>query len=202
MKKKIKIGLVGENPSDTKAIENLLQDNYPEVAFIHLLKGTITGNMLDNMMMLKALRIEVEDHKPHIVLFIRDLDGLKSDIDFAEKYEKRQNFYSKGKRMVNFHKEIRTEDSLFLLNVYELEALILADIATCNAHFGTKISLDKAAMEYEKPKEFLQQHGKYQVGEVAVFRKLRLNIVQENCAYFQDFLQKWNKTLAVHLKEK
>lgn len=201
MKKNIKVGLVGENPSDTQAIENLLSKDYTEVKFIHLLKGAITGSMLDNMMMLKALRIEVESHKPDIVLFIRDLDGLKSDKDFAEKNEKRQNFYTKGKRMVNFQKEIREEDSLFLLNIYELEALILADIGNCNAYFGKNLALDKPAMEYEQPKEWLKINCKYHVGEIStIFAALNAKNIQANCEYFDAFLQKWEKYLAFHLK--
>lgn len=201
MKNKIKIGLVGENPLDTQAIENLLSSVYTEVEFVHLLYGIITGSMLDNAAMLKRLRRETEVHRPHIVLFIRDLDGLKSDADFAEKYEKRQSFYLKGKQMVNFRKEIKDEDSLFLLNICELEALILADIDVCNEYFGTKIVINKAAMEHEKPKEFLQSHCNYkETDSPAIFRKLRLNILKTQCDYFQDFMRKWDKTLAFHLK--
>lgn len=199
MKNSIKVGLVGENPSDTQAIENLLSNVYTEVEFVHLLYGIITGSMLDNAAMLRRLRRETEVYRPHIVLFIRDLDGLKSDTDFAEKYEKRQSFYTKGKRMVNFRKEIKDEDSLFLLNIYELEALILADIEVCNEYFGTKMLINKAAMEHEKPKEFLQSHCKYKEADSPdIFRKLRLSVLKTQCNYFQDFMSKWDKTLAFH----
>jgi len=195
----IKIGLVGENPSDTKAIENLLSQSQTQVTFVHLLGGILTGSMLDNEKMLKRLRREVEDQRPHIVLFIRDLDALKSSQNYKEKYQKRQEFYSKGKRMINFRKEIQEEDSLFLLNIYEIEALILADIETCNAHYKAEILVENDVMQIENPKEFLQKYCAYkEVDCPEIFGKLRLDILKENCTYFEEFMQKWEKWLQFH----
>jgi hypothetical protein len=195
----IKVGLVGENPSDTKAIENLLSQSQTEVTFVHLLYGIITGSMLDNDKMIKRLRREVEDQKPHIVLFIRDLDALKSSKNFEEKHRKRQEFYTKSKRMINFRKEIQEEDSLFLLNIYEIEALILADIEACNAHYKAEILRENDVMEIENPKEFLQKHCAYKEADCPeIFKALRIDILQQHCAYFYEFMQKWDKCLVYH----
>jgi hypothetical protein len=66
----MKIGLVGEAPSDTTAIQNLLNRQYPDFDFVTLL-DRIHGSMLDNKKAInRLLRIEYEDQQPDIIIFI------------------------------------------------------------------------------------------------------------------------------------
>ena len=69
---------------------------------------------------------------PDIVIFIRDLDGLETDTDFKEKKAKRQEYFTKSKSVVD-------KKALYLLNIYEIEALILADIEAFNAFYKSHI---------------------------------------------------------------
>jgi Domain of unknown function (DUF4276) len=199
----IRVGLVGENPSDTTAIENLLAKENENVSFFPLLSGIMNGSMLDSQVMITMLRREVESEQPDIILFIRDVDAIKSDKDYAEKFEKRQAFYSKCKRVINQRKQLLPEDSLFLLNIYELEALILADIEMCIEYYNTPIELKNLPMQQPDPKDFLKEACKYKESDSPdIFKKLRISIVKENCPYFDEFMEKWNKAILFHQNEK
>lgn len=197
----IKIGLVGENPSDTKAIENLLSKEQKEFTFVHLLYGIITGDMLESPIIKNLLRVEIEDQEPDIVVFIRDLDRLKSDKDYKKKLQERKSFYTKMKRVINRRKRIHQKDSLFLLNIYTIEALILSDISVCNQYLNANIALDKPPMEVEKPIELLRKYSYKEADCPEIFKALRIDILQQHCAYFDEFMQKWEKWLAFHLKK-
>jgi hypothetical protein len=70
----MKIGLVGEDPNDTKSIENLLVRQYPQLNFVTLLYR-VNGSMLDNNKAINSIRREFEIQKPDLVIFIRDLDS-------------------------------------------------------------------------------------------------------------------------------
>lgn len=194
----IKIGLVGENPSDTKAIENLLSKEQKQLTFVHLLYGITTGDMLESPSMKNLLRVEIEEHEPDIVLFIRDLDRLKSDKDYKKKLQERKSFYTKMKRVINRRKRIHQKDSLFLLNIYTIEALILSDISVCNKYLNANIELDKPAMEVEKPIELLRKYAYKEHECPKIFAELRIEVLQQNCAYFDEFMQKWEKWLEFH----
>lgn len=77
----IKVGLVGEDPNDTSAIKNLLDQKYKNrVKFIPLLKR-INGYQLDNNKIKNSLSVEFEDRKCKFVLYVRDLDAYKSQTD-------------------------------------------------------------------------------------------------------------------------
>ena len=71
-----KIGLIGEDPNDTIAIQNLLQKRHAEALQFKQLIRNKRGHQLDNERTSNALKIEFEDYKPHFVLFIRDADGI------------------------------------------------------------------------------------------------------------------------------
>lgn len=126
----MKIGLVGEAPFDTTAIQNLLSRSYQDLDFVTLL-NRINGSMLDNKKAIRRLlRTEYEDHKPDVILFIRDLDSLNND---GEAKRIRQEIFSYSNHIVD-------GIGIHLLNIFELEALILADIATFNSYYGVSLS--------------------------------------------------------------
>jgi hypothetical protein len=94
----MKIGLLGEAPNDTTAIQNLLSKKYPELDFVALL-DRIHGSMLDNKKAInRLLRIEYEEQSPDIIIFIRDLDSLEND---RSARRKRQEIFSYSNHIVD-----------------------------------------------------------------------------------------------------
>src|SRR5580698_7375227 len=94
----MKIGLVGEAPNDTTAIQNLLSRQYQDLNFVTLL-DRIHGSMLDNKKAInRLLRIEYEVQVPDMVIFIRDLDALEND---KEAKRKRQEIFSYSNSIVD-----------------------------------------------------------------------------------------------------
>jgi Domain of unknown function (DUF4276) len=183
MKTKPKIGLVGEDPNDTDSIINLLSGKYPNTFQFKKLIKLIRGSQLDNARTHASLKIEFDDYKPDYVLFIRDADGLPSEQD---KLDKIKSWFNKLNGSVN-------KKGILLINIYELEALILADIGTFNKLYKTSIKYAKSCMHQEKPKEFLIQKTSknnkvYSESHCpGIFEHLSYDVLVANCAYFKEF---------------
>ncbi len=189
----MKIGLVGEAPNDTAAIQNLLGRKYSDIDFVTLL-DRINGSMLDNRKRIsRVLRIEYEEQKPDLVIFIRDLDSLEGD---KKAKRKRQEIFSYSNRIVD-------KSGISLLNIFELEALLLADITTINTYYGTAIPTFADPMSVDMPKEVLANATRhsgnvYQESHAAVlFGLLDFDTVKKNCRYFSRFINKLEKAIAI-----
>ena len=184
----MKIGLVGEAPSDTNAIKNLLSKKYPLGIYEYVaMLERINGSMLDNQKTKRLLRIEFENQKPDILIFIRDLDGtINKNTALAD----RKTFFRDFNRVVN-------KKGVLLLNIFEIEALLLADIQTFNTYFNSNIEYLEDPMEKENPKEFLKDNcKKYDESfNPEVFALLDFDIVYNNCKYFKGFIKRFEKKL-------
>jgi hypothetical protein len=179
-----KIGLIGEDPNDTDAIKNLLLKKFPsKFQFVQLIKNK-KGYQLDNERVSQSLKIEYIDKKPNHIIFIRDVDGLKSEKD---KINKVTNWFNKLNPIVE-------NKGILLSNIYELEALILADIQTFNKLYQTKIKAQGDVTYKKEPKEFLmnktsKKKKKYCESHCPeIFNELVFDIVVSNCKYFKDFV--------------
>ncbi|CAI9678616.1 DUF4276 family protein [Elizabethkingia anophelis] len=186
----MKIGLVGEAPLDTLSIMRLMLKKYSNLTFVELLKNKITGASLENQKTKTELRIECLTHKPDIVIFIRDLDGLWTKA-YRHQILKRKNYYNDFKGCTLIKKTV------FLLNIWELETLILSDIAAFNKFYGCNAQFNDNPMFIKEPKEFLSKlHSKYsnshnsKILEHADFESIYLN-----CDYFKVFIEKFEKLL-------
>lgn len=180
-----KIGLIGEDPNDTNAIKNLLERKYPKnIKFQQLLKN-IRGHQLDNARVSKSLEIEYKEYKPNFVIFIRDADCISTE---QAKIQKVHDWFSKLNISVN-------NTGILLMNVFELEALILADIATFNKLYRTTIKYSGNVMFQMDPKKFLKEktyknHKKYSESDCPnIFKQLDFDIVLNNCTYFKAFYE-------------
>lgn len=178
-----KIGLIGEDPSDTAAIRNLLLKKY-DYDFIPLLKNQ-TGDNLETAKTKRMLSVELERRKLDLLIFIRDLDALESD---EVQISKRYDWFNRFKSYFN-------GPSVFLLNIYELEALILSDIASFNNAYKTAINFRGNPMMQKEPKEFLisrtdKLRRKYRESDAPeLFRQLDIDIILKKCRYFREFIQ-------------
>ena len=94
---------------------------------------------------------------------------------------------------------------LFLLNIYELEALILADVEAFNQLYGTSISFSGDPMRRKEPKEYLQRKIKavkkskkyyHESDAPEIFSALDITQLLKNCRYFKAFFAEWKKKTA------
>jgi hypothetical protein len=136
--------------------------------------------------MQKLLEAEIENN-PNIsaIIFVRDLDSDENDKPATQK-------------RLNWFEELRKPlplKTLLLLNVYELEALILADIETFNRLFSTSIKFKGDPMAQKDPKEFLEHQTrrskrKFTVSEnPEIFKHLNFEQVKQKCRYFKEFIR-------------
>lgn len=187
-----RIGLVGEDPNDTRSIKNLLLKKYKSKVHFFQLAKNIRGHQLDNPKIKRSLPIEFKNNKCHFIIYIRDLDGFKSE---TSKVEQKYNWF-KG-----LDAEINNE-GVFLLNIWELEALILADIKTFNDLYKVSFAFKANPMFQKDPKEKLMEvtsNGKREYKEShcpEIFEKLDFDTVKDNCKYFEDFLEEVDEKLS------
>ncbi len=148
----MRIGLYGESSNDVLAIANLLSKAFPSITFIDLLRGKKEESIADNVHKTSRIingRINIKQGFDALVL-IRDLDAPATMNDKIKDKTIWFDFINKATGNI----------SLFLLNIEELEALILADIETFNKDYHTKIKFKGNPISQRDPKEFLINHTK------------------------------------------
>ncbi len=178
-----RIGLVGEDPNDTASIKNLLAQKFGQQVFFKPLLKNIRGHQLDNNSTERSLKAELLNEDFDTIIFIRDIDGLQSEnlkVNKVAKWFAKLNAASGS-------------IGVLLKNIYELEALIFADIETFNNLYKTKIRDDRNIHFIKDPKEVLKEKtrkGKKQYKESdcpELFKKLRYDVVKANSTMFSDF---------------
>lgn len=182
---------MGESPNDTMAIEALLKQGYGQRADFFTLLRNINGDMLEDAKTFRNLRKEYELERPNLVVVIRDLDGLETK---GAKWRQRQAYFRK------VHKTVE-QKSLPLLNIYEIEALICADMAAFNKEYKCACPSPADPMAIEDPKQWLMnvtEPGKrrYTVGNCAkLLAAVTYDTVLTNCRYFASFDAKFQQRL-------
>lgn len=140
----------------------------------------IRGDNLENKKTKHRLRKNYEREKPDWIIFIRDLDGLEHETD---KIEQRKRYFSNFNSVVD-------KKGVFLLNIYEIEALLLADIAGFNRFYKVSISFTGNPMQVIQPKEFLASKSNYKQSDTPfIFDQLNFDTVYKRCSYFKDFIE-------------
>ena len=190
----IKIGLLGEDPNDTSSIKNLLSKKYKGKVQFYPLANRITGYQLDNPKIKKSLPIEFNDKGCSFVVYIRDLDGFKTD---KSKINARLKWFRELDKSVN-------SKGILCLNIWELESLIFADIAAFNKIYGISHKYSGDPMSLKEPKEELKRitfknKKRYKESDCPeIFEKLDFDIVQKRCAIFKEFISDFNERINSH----
>ena len=188
----IRVGLVGEDPSDTSSIKNLLEKRYKRKVQFHPLTKTGTGYDLDSYKTKKSIPIEFEERKCQFIIFIRDLDAFQSQ---KLKLQKRIKWFKDLDALIN-------NKGILLLNIWELEALILADIGTFNKAYSINYKFNGNPMLQKEPKELLKRitsKSQKQFKEShcpGLFKLLDIDTIEKNCGCFKDFIEEFNKKIA------
>lgn len=187
----IKIGLVGEDPNDTVSIQSLLNKKYKDKVQFHTLLKRINGYQLDNPKSKRNVAFEFKESKCNFILYIRDSDGIKSE---SKKIQQKINWFLDIDKSAN-------GKGVLLLNIWELEAMILADIGTFNKLYKTNIKFTKDPMMQSDPKGFLMQktannYKKYQESHCPeIFKELNFDIVKKKCEYFREFVSQFEEKI-------
>lgn len=184
----IKIGMVGEAPNDTNAIRNLLSKKYSygEYEYIPLL-DRINGSQLDSQKTKRLLRIEYEDKKPDLIIFIRDLDSVETR---SEAFRHKKIYFSEFNRVVD-------KKGIFLLHIFEIEAIILSNIDVFNSVYKVNIEFVENCMKVHDPKGFLRSKcNDYNESDNAmIFEQISFDTVYANCNYFTGFINRFEKII-------
>ena len=114
----IRIGLLGEAPSDTSAIKNLLKQHFGETIDFFPMLRDYNGDNLDTKDANERLRKEFQIENPDLVIYIRDSDALETN---KKQIDLRKAAFKEKRRRVDGR-------AIPLLIVVEAEALVLADI--------------------------------------------------------------------------
>ncbi len=183
VRQKIRVGLLGESPNDTAAIKALLNQRYEaQAVFFPLLEG-LTGGTLDSNKVLRALPLACDRRQPDVIVVIRDLDGFD---DFGPQWDDRQQYFARINRVIG-------GIGLYLLNIYELEALITAHIEVFNAHYNANCRVKPDVMRIAKPKEVLTNATQrcrqtyHESHSPALLGKVEYDRLLKGCRYFRDF---------------
>ncbi|MDZ7881358.1 MAG: hypothetical protein U5L45_27090 [Saprospiraceae bacterium] len=176
---KIKIGVVGEHPSnDSESLCHLLRPLACENVQFKVILTKLRGSQLDNeRMFLSSLESEFLSEELHHVIFIRDLDGVFSE---KEKVTIRDNWSKRADKTIN-------RQGIFFLAIAEMEALILSDIDKVNELYKLKLKAINNPMTEKDPKKKLMQltektkRGKYTESDAPViFKELVFQTVYKN----------------------
>jgi hypothetical protein len=192
---KIKIGIIGENTNDVLAVVGLLKKQAfaANLVFFELLEKT-NSSFLDEGKGHKAADLaaaEFRTLKPDFILYIRDLDVVaKNRAKYKTQIEFRSNIFQKLNQKVN-------EQAIFMLNIYEIEALILADFEKFKRIYNNETWFfdAKTAAEEVKPKGTLKNFlGKDPIINDLI-PKLRIDIISENHTHFKAFYSEFQKMI-------
>jgi Domain of unknown function (DUF4276) len=179
--KKLKIGVIGEHPAnDAQAIINLLQPHYGEKAQFKVCLKNFTGDDLSSAKFLQELKRANFQNIYDFVLIIRDLDGLPTQTDLLEK---KQDLFQKYQEKLN-------GIGIFMLNIFELEALILSDLTNFNKRFKTKFSFQGNPAYQNDPKGLLKSKSdtKYQESDaIDLFKSINIVEIRKKHSFFNDF---------------
>lgn len=182
--KAVRVGLLGESPNDTEAIKVLLERQYTAQVTCFPLLERLTGGTLDSNKILRSLPIACARKRPDVVVVIRDLDALASN---KTQLRLRQEYFTRVNREVGGH-------ALYLLHIYEFEALIAADIQTFNRLYQSACKVPGDPSLIVDPKRVLQnatrksQRGEYHENHsTEICTELDYSKLIKNCGYFREF---------------
>ena len=191
-KKQVRVGLLGESPNDTAALKVLLEQRYAGRIQVFPLLKNLKGDKVGGLKALRMLPTQYQEQKPDIVVFTRDLDSLASDV--TQRQRRQQEFNDINKCVAG--------KGIFLLHIYEFEALIMAHIGPFNAHYRCACKPQGDPMRIADPKGKLQVasrkgKGEYSENDCAeVCAKLDYAELVKNCGYFQEFDEAFAARLA------
>ena len=193
----MKIGIVSENfQHDSQALKALLRKKYQDknVEFLPILKK-VSGDKIFGKRVAALIEQQAKEKKLDLVLLAKDLDALPSDESKIIILKEKAN---------NIRNQITLDLSFFLI-IFELEALILADIDTFKKIYKIPTYQYKKNPKFQSnPKEELKKatrksNRKYKESDTPeIFQQLNFNKVYQNHNgeySFQSFINELESTI-------
>jgi hypothetical protein len=187
---KIKIGVIGENSNDVRAVVGLLKQRFAtDIEYFEIL-NKVNGSLLDQGKGVKAAELakaEFRRLKLDFVLYIRDLDSLANDV---AKIEYRTVIFTKMLENINYK-------GIFMLNIYEIEALILADFEVFKTYYKNTewhFEAEKATIITDS-KGVLSSFSNKKTDITAILPLLRIPIIIQNHIHFKAFVENFDTML-------
>ncbi|WP_286860221.1 MULTISPECIES: hypothetical protein [Sphingobacterium] len=143
------------------------------------------GSQLESAKFFKQVGLETEGGKFDLLICIRDLDAFKSE---SKKVDERRRWYQKIQQSAN------SCEATLLLNIWELEAMLFADLDLFNKMYGTNLSYTKDPSNIKEPKDKLKSETrkakrKYVESDSReLFGELNFNKVLARCKFFEEFI--------------
>ena len=183
----IRIGMIGEYPTDVNCISALLSKKFKDNIEFYTLVYDVHGSNLDNQKVKHQLRREYQYQKANWVIFIRDLDAPESDL---EKVKIRKDKFTEFNSVVD-------KKGILFLNVQELEAILLADFKVLNNKYNIDLEPIEDCMQIPNPKDYIKNKiNRYNTGDNAeLFSACDYETVLRNCRYFKTFDDNFSRLL-------
>ena len=180
----VRVGLLGESPNDTAALKVLLQQKYAGRIHVFPLLKNLPADKVSGLKAQRMLPKACVEERPDVVVFTRDLDALASD---TAQRQKRQKEFDDINQCVD-------GKGVFLLHIYEFEAIIMAHIGPFNALYKCACKPQADPMRIVDPKGELQRasrkgkRGEYSENDCeSICAHLDYAEVVKNCGYFREF---------------
>lgn len=189
----IKIGLIGEDPHDTLSIKNILSKKYNKDIRFCIIAKSVRGYQLDNPKTIRVIQTELVYQKCDFLIYIRDLDAFSTES-------------TKIRKKVEWFKRLDANTgkcNLLLLNVWELEALIFADVQTLNKIYKITYQFNGDPMLIKEPKEKIIQLTRKTNRQYAeshcpkIFEQLNLELLIQHCKYFKSFITSFEDKIGI-----
>ena len=185
----MKIGLIGEYPTDIGAVAALLEKEFgKDIETMPLLRGIHGDNLNpetnEKGKIKRLLRIEFEWEKPDLVIFIRDLDATPLCEDYKEKLFRKKRYFTEYRNIVG------KEKAIFMLNIYELETLIFANIDVFNKQYLADLQGVENIYLIKDPKEILKRAGNKRYNQSdnpTLFKLLEIEVLKANASRLKIF---------------
>jgi len=186
----IKIGLIGEHSNDTDSIAQLMRKKYNVGFHYKTLSVHKYGSQIYNESSAKTFNFEIKKYTPHCVIIVADADAIITE---TTRIRYKRTLCERLSKMLNSR-------CILLLNIYELEALIFADLDRFNTLYNTSIKGNRDVSFIEKPKDELKSKSKlpkkFKESDCSVlFNELIIDIVSKNCSYFKTFLHEFSELI-------
>ncbi len=173
---KIKVGIVGEHPqNDAEALQFLLNTVAETNVEFSIRMEKFRGGQLDGEKFFRSLAVEADSL--NWIILVRDLDGFLSE---SKKLNIKDLWFQRANKSA-------AKKGIFFLVIYEMEALILADVNALNEYYNlNEKPVGDPTLKF-KPKEILEKltaktlKGKYKEEHALdILKRVKFKTVYKN----------------------
>jgi hypothetical protein len=187
-----RVAVIGESPYDTQPLCEVWNKRFGDKGRFSVFLKRIEGSALYSAKITDIITGEMKRVSANYDLFV-----LVTDLD-AERSNRSQT-----QRVEEWFRKISAvlPESLLLINIQELEALILGDIDLFNKEYKSRVKAIANPENVSSPKDFLISQTRKNKKTFAVIDnktlipKLDFGKVEANCRFYREFIQELESRL-------